>query len=116
MLATLPYTEVSVGRVAAEAGVSRQAVYLHFGSKANLLLALVAWMDEAGRLPSLIAKALSESDPVERLLESMRGRRSTTLTSPTSDSRSARRAGSTPPQRKHGTTGWPHGSWATPPC
>lgn len=33
--------EVSLAEIAAEAGVSRQALYLHFGSRAGLLTALV---------------------------------------------------------------------------
>lgn len=40
------YHAVSVADVAREAGVSRQAVYLHFGSKAQLLEALVDDLNE----------------------------------------------------------------------
>ena len=37
---------VGLEEIARAAGVSRQAIYLHFGSKADLLLALVAYVDE----------------------------------------------------------------------
>ena len=42
--------------VAARAGVSRQAVYLHFGDRAGLLLALLAWADQAFKLADLLAR------------------------------------------------------------
>lgn len=37
---------VTLGRIAQEAGVSRQALYLHFAGRAGLLLAMVRWVDE----------------------------------------------------------------------
>ena len=60
-----PFAEVSLTRVAAAAGVSRQAIYLHFRSKTQLLLALVSWIDENGRLPELLAEARQGSHPVD---------------------------------------------------
>lgn len=65
------FADVSLARVAADAGVSRQAVYLHFGSRTGLLLALVAWMDETGRLRSLMDPVLKLDDPAEVLLGSI---------------------------------------------
>lgn len=47
------YHDVGLESVAAAAGVSRQSIYLHFGSKAELLLALVADVDEREGLPDL---------------------------------------------------------------
>lgn len=47
------YHGVSLDVVAATAGVSRQSIYLHFGSKSKLLLALVADVDEREGLPGL---------------------------------------------------------------
>jgi len=41
---------VLISEVAREAGVSRQAVYLHFGSRAGLLIATVRYADEVNRL------------------------------------------------------------------
>jgi AcrR family transcriptional regulator len=38
--------ETSLGQIAKEAGVSRQAIYLHFADRADLYLALVAHVDE----------------------------------------------------------------------
>ncbi len=53
--------------VAADAGVSRQALYLHFGSRAGLLLALVAHIDETLGLGERIAKVEAIADPIARL-------------------------------------------------
>jgi len=39
--------------VAAEAGMSRQSIYVHFRSKARLLLELVDYVDESEGVPSL---------------------------------------------------------------
>ena len=53
--------------VAARAGVSRQAVYLHFGDRARLLLALLAWGDEELRLGDLLARVTGARTGVEAL-------------------------------------------------
>lgn len=68
LVETTSFADLSLARVAASAGVSRQAVYLHFGSRTGLLLALVAWMDETGRFPALMAPVLKLNDPIEVLL------------------------------------------------
>jgi len=68
LVETTPFADISLARVAAAAGVSRQAVYLHFGSRNGLLLALVAWMDNSGRLQQLMAPSLQLSDPRKALL------------------------------------------------
>jgi AcrR family transcriptional regulator len=52
------HTQVGLEEVAREAGVSRQAVYLHFGSRTKLLLALVDDMDSE-RLPELLGKVFA---------------------------------------------------------
>jgi len=72
LIETAPFAEVSLTRVAAAAGVSRQAIYLHFGSKAQLLLALVSWIDENGRLPGLLAEARQGTDPVDMFTRGVR--------------------------------------------
>src|SRR3989442_1651611 len=41
-------------QVAAAAGVSRQAVYLHFGSRTQLLLELVRYLADAYRMPERV--------------------------------------------------------------
>jgi AcrR family transcriptional regulator len=58
--------------VAARAGVSRQAVYLHFGDRAGLLLALLAWVDQAFKLADLLARvdqAPTGVEALERMVE-----------------------------------------------
>jgi AcrR family transcriptional regulator len=50
--------DVGLEEVAQSAGVSRQAVYLHFGSRTNLLVALVTVMDSE-RLPIHLAKVMA---------------------------------------------------------
>jgi len=66
------YHGVGLDRIARAAGVSRQAVYLHFGSKAGLLLALVDWIDQTGPLPGLIRRveeATTGLEALDRLME-----------------------------------------------
>ncbi|MBD0338195.1 MAG: TetR family transcriptional regulator [Thermoleophilia bacterium] len=60
MLEEHGYHGAGLGAVAAAAGVSRQAVYLHFGSKAQLVLALAAHVDEEEGLRDL-ARAVDEA-------------------------------------------------------
>jgi AcrR family transcriptional regulator len=50
------YHGVGLDAIAREAGVSRQAVYLHFESKAGLLLALVEHVDEGHDLAGRTAR------------------------------------------------------------
>jgi AcrR family transcriptional regulator len=66
------YHGVGLDRIARAAGVSRQAVYLHFGSKAGLLLALVDWIDRTGPLPRLtrrVEEATTGLEALDRLME-----------------------------------------------
>lgn len=53
--------------IAADAGVTRQTVYLHFGSRGGLLTALVAHMDELHDLGAQVAEIQAIADPVEAL-------------------------------------------------
>lgn len=53
---------VRVADIAALAGVSRQAVYLHFGNRPNLLLAAVQYRDMTS--PTGGIKCAAEDDPV----------------------------------------------------
>jgi AcrR family transcriptional regulator len=58
--------------VASRAGVSRQAVYLHFGDRAGLLLALLAWGDQVLKLDDLLARvneAPTGMEALERMVE-----------------------------------------------
>lgn len=52
--------DVSMGEIAAAANVSRQAVYLHFGNRANLLLAAVQYRDRSS--PTAAIKDAAEID------------------------------------------------------
>jgi AcrR family transcriptional regulator len=66
------YFGVGLDWIARAAGVSRQAVYLHFGSKAGLLLALVDWIDQTGQLPELtrrVEEATTGSEALDRFIE-----------------------------------------------
>ena len=55
---------LTLGAVATRAGVSRQALYLHFGDRAGLLVALVQHMDESLDLgPSLAAVQAASDGP-----------------------------------------------------
>lgn len=56
-----------VADVADRAGVSRQAVYLHFGDRGGLLLALVAWSDEMLGLGTLAGRVWAASSGVAAL-------------------------------------------------
>jgi AcrR family transcriptional regulator len=58
---------VSMSEVAAAAGVSRQAVYLHFPTRGQLFLALVHRMDDESRIRARLATALEADDAVEAL-------------------------------------------------
>ncbi len=57
---------VTVAEIAEEAGVSRQAVYLHFGSRTGLMLALVEWVDDNLGIPDAVSEAMCVPDPVAR--------------------------------------------------
>jgi AcrR family transcriptional regulator len=58
---------VGMSDVARAAGVSRQAVYLHFASRAGLLLAVVRQMDDEAGIRERCEQALADPDPVEAL-------------------------------------------------
>ena len=53
-----------IGRLA---GVSRQAVYLHFSSRAQLLQELADWIDESERVAELLQWAIDAATPAEVL-------------------------------------------------
>jgi AcrR family transcriptional regulator len=54
--------DVSMSEIAAAAGLSRQAVYLHFGNRANLLLAAVRYRDNTS--PTAAIRQAAETDPL----------------------------------------------------
>lgn len=59
--------EAKLEDVGRDVGVSRQAVYLHFGSRGGMLLALVAYVDERLGLPERLRSAHATDDPVQQL-------------------------------------------------
>ena len=66
------YHGVGLESVAAAADVSRQSIYVHFGSKAQLLLALVAHVDEQEGLSELgdaVEQATSGVEAIHRFVD-----------------------------------------------
>jgi AcrR family transcriptional regulator len=66
-LVTQRGAHISMADVARDAGVSRQAVYLHFSSRAGLLVAVVQHMDEMAGIRQHCRQALNLDDPIEAL-------------------------------------------------
>jgi AcrR family transcriptional regulator len=62
------YHGVGLDVIARAAGVSRQAVYLHFGSKAGLFLSLVDWVDQSEEL-ALLHRRVDEADDAVQALD-----------------------------------------------
>lgn len=58
---------VRLADVARRAGISRQAVYLHFGSRVGLLVALVEYVDEVEGLHAHVSRVFGSADSVEAL-------------------------------------------------
>jgi len=59
--------DVSVSKIASASGISRQTVYLHFGSRGGLLVALVRRADDRFEIKEQFDAALIHPDPRERL-------------------------------------------------
>jgi AcrR family transcriptional regulator len=59
--------EIRLEDIAQRAGVSRQSVYIHFGSRAGLLLALVQYVDTDGILEGLVQRVFSAPNPLDAL-------------------------------------------------
>jgi len=55
--------QVRIADIAAAAGVSRQAVYLHFGNRANLLLAAVQYRDRISPVQNIARAAEEDAVP-----------------------------------------------------
>ena len=60
--------ELTMAAVAAAAGVSRQTVYVQFGTRSGLLVQMVRDRDETNPRLERLAAALATPDPVEALL------------------------------------------------
>lgn len=61
------YHDVGLEEIGTAAGVSRQTVYLHFGSKGQLLTELFSWVEEQEHLADLLAPVFAATDAVEAL-------------------------------------------------
>ncbi len=59
--------DVGMGEIGRRAGISRQAVYLHFESKADLLHHLTTWVEEQADLETLLAPVYDAPDGVQAL-------------------------------------------------
>jgi len=58
---------VRMGDIAKEAGISRQAVYLHFASRAELLVAATKYLDEVLDVDRRLARSRAAKSGVKRL-------------------------------------------------
>ena len=58
---------VSLAEIAKAVGITRQAVYVHFGSRSGLLLALVRRADERFKIWQSFDSAIAENEPRIRL-------------------------------------------------
>lgn len=68
MIETGRLHDLTMGAVAGAAGVSRQTVYVQFGSRAGLLVQLVRERDDVNPRGERVAAALAAPDPVEALV------------------------------------------------
>lgn len=66
-LVSVKGAEVSLQEIAKAAGISRQSVYDHFGSRGGLLMALVRRADDRFDIKNGLFEAFGRADPVERL-------------------------------------------------
>lgn len=57
----------SIAEIAAAAGITRQSVYVHFGSRGGLLMALLKRADERGQIFEKFTVAMSQHVPAARL-------------------------------------------------
>jgi len=58
---------VTMAEVADRAGCSRRALYLHFASRAEILVAMIGYADRRFGLEAYVAPVLEAEGPVERL-------------------------------------------------
>jgi AcrR family transcriptional regulator len=51
LLSASPGASIAIGQIAERAGISRQALYLHFADRAKLFIELTRWVDQRYRTP-----------------------------------------------------------------
>ncbi len=59
--------DISIAEIAQAVGMTRQSIYVHFGSRGGLLIALVRRTDARERIFENFAEALKEPDALKRL-------------------------------------------------
>lgn len=64
--------DVSIADIARAAGITRQSVYLHFGTRGGLLMALVRRADERFAIREKLFASFQTPDPRERLRAAIR--------------------------------------------
>jgi AcrR family transcriptional regulator len=69
---SIPGDPARLEDIAADAGVTRQSVYLHFGTRAGLLVAVVQHMDEVLGLGERIEQIRALEDPLEAFEKNLR--------------------------------------------
>lgn len=67
LLEAAPGAGVRMSDIARQAGISRQAVYLHFPTRAELLIATTRYLDEVRNVDERLAESRAASRGVERL-------------------------------------------------
>tara|TARA_R110000751_G_scaffold307889_2_gene433703 strand:- start:26741 stop:27334 length:594 start_codon:yes stop_codon:yes gene_type:complete len=67
LLETDPGNDVRMSDIAKEAGISRQAVYLHFPKRADLLVATTRYLDEVRDIDARLAASRAAKTGLERL-------------------------------------------------
>ncbi len=63
--------DVTLAQIAKHAGISRQSVYDHFGSRGGMLIALVRRTDERLSIKDKLFEAFSNEDPQQRLAQTV---------------------------------------------
>ena len=58
---------VRMSDIAAEAGISRQALYLHFANRADLLIATTLYIDDVKGIDARLAASRTSASGIERL-------------------------------------------------
>lgn len=67
LLESDPAPSVRMGDIAKEAGISRQALYLHFPTRAELLVATARYLDEVKNVDERLVASRTAATGVERL-------------------------------------------------
>lgn len=63
--------DVTLAKIAKHAGISRQSVYDHFGSRGGMLIALVRRTDDRLSIKGKLFEAFSHDNPKQRLIDTV---------------------------------------------